>query len=155
MLVLQQFRSSEEVGVYFAVVKTLALVSFIHYAMSATTAHRFAEYHALGDQPRLAAYVAQAIKAAVKRDEIEQIAMLAGGGVGPFAGGAFAVVRTFETDEQAATRLVGDIADQPIAALASPIGQIIPAHALRILREAPGKVCGGAERSHVTPPACR
>ena len=43
VLVLQQFRSSEEVGVYFAVVKTLALVSFIHYAMSATTAHRFAE----------------------------------------------------------------------------------------------------------------
>ena len=50
VLVLQQFRSSEEVGVYFAVVKTLALVSFIHYAMSATTAHRFAEYHALGDK---------------------------------------------------------------------------------------------------------
>ena len=50
MLVLQQFRSSEEVGVYFAVVKTLALVSFIHYAMAATTAHRFAEYHALGDK---------------------------------------------------------------------------------------------------------
>jgi O-antigen/teichoic acid export membrane protein len=62
VLVLQQFRSSEEVGVYFAVVKTLALVSFIHYAMSATTAHRFAEYHAQGDKARLAAYVAHAIK---------------------------------------------------------------------------------------------
>jgi len=62
VLVLQQFRSSEEVGVYFAVVKTLALVSFVHYAMSATTAHRFAEYHALGDKPRLSAYVAHAIK---------------------------------------------------------------------------------------------
>jgi O-antigen/teichoic acid export membrane protein len=62
VLVLQQFRSSEEVGVYFAVVKTLALVSFIHYAMSATTAHRFAEYHALGDRERLSAYVAHAIK---------------------------------------------------------------------------------------------
>jgi O-antigen/teichoic acid export membrane protein len=61
VLVLQQFRSSEEVGVYFAVVKTLALVSFIHYAMSATTAHRFAEYHALGDKERLSAYVAHAI----------------------------------------------------------------------------------------------
>src|SRR2546430_4210091 len=48
VLVLQQFRSSEEVGVYFAVVKTLALESFIHYAMSATTAHRFAGYNALG-----------------------------------------------------------------------------------------------------------
>jgi O-antigen/teichoic acid export membrane protein len=62
VLMLQQFRSSEEVGVYFAVVKTLALVSFIHYAMSATTAHRFAEYHAIGDRARLAAYLAHAIK---------------------------------------------------------------------------------------------
>jgi O-antigen/teichoic acid export membrane protein len=61
VLVLQQFRPSEEVGVYFAVVKTLALVSFIHYAMSATTAHRFAEYHATGDNERLSAYVAHAI----------------------------------------------------------------------------------------------
>ena len=62
VLVLQQFRPSEEVGIYFAVVKTLALVSFIHYAMSATTAHRFAEYHAAGDKARLSAYVAHAIK---------------------------------------------------------------------------------------------
>ncbi len=62
VLVLQQFRSSEEVGIYFAVIKTLALVSFIHYAMSATTAHRFSEYHASGDKERLSAYVAYAIK---------------------------------------------------------------------------------------------
>ena len=62
VLMLQQFRPPQEVGVYFAVVKTLALVSFIHYAMSATTAHRFAEYHAVGDKERLSAYVAYAIK---------------------------------------------------------------------------------------------
>jgi O-antigen/teichoic acid export membrane protein len=62
VLLLQQFRTSQEVGVYFAVVKTLAIVSFIHYAMSATTAHRFAEYHATGDKARLSAYVAHAIK---------------------------------------------------------------------------------------------
>ncbi|WP_041748041.1 flippase [Bradyrhizobium cosmicum] len=61
VLVLQQFRPSDEVGVYFAVVKTLALVSFIHYAMSATTAHRFAEYNASGDKARLSAYVTHAI----------------------------------------------------------------------------------------------
>lgn len=61
VLVLQQFRKPEEVGVYFAVVKTLALVSFVHYAMSATTAHRFAEYNALGDKERLSAYMAHAI----------------------------------------------------------------------------------------------
>lgn len=62
ILMLQQFRSSEEVGVYFAVVKTLALVSFIHYAMSATTAHRFAAYNAAGDKEGLSAYVQHAIK---------------------------------------------------------------------------------------------
>ncbi len=62
VLILQQFRSSEEVGIYFAVVKTLALVSFIHYAMSATTAHRFAEYNAQGDKERLSAYVTHAIQ---------------------------------------------------------------------------------------------
>ena len=62
VLMLQLFRPSEEVGIYFAVVKTLALVSFIHYAMSATTAHRFSEYHATGDSARLSAYVAHAIK---------------------------------------------------------------------------------------------
>jgi O-antigen/teichoic acid export membrane protein len=61
VLMLQQFRASEEVGIYFAVVKTLALVSFIHYAMAATTAHRFAEYNAVGDKQRLSAYVAHAI----------------------------------------------------------------------------------------------
>ena len=61
VLLLQQFRRPEEVGIYFAVVKTLALVSFIHYAMSATTAHRFAEYNAQGDKARLSAYVAHAI----------------------------------------------------------------------------------------------
>ena len=37
-------------------------VSFIHYAMSATTAHRFAEYNAAGDMARLSAYVTHAIK---------------------------------------------------------------------------------------------
>lgn len=62
VLVLQLFRPSEEVGVYFAVVKTLALVSFVHFAMSATTAHRFAEYNAAGDRAGLAAYLVHAAK---------------------------------------------------------------------------------------------
>src|SRR5215813_3894696 len=79
VLVLQQFRPSEEVGVYFAVVKTLALVSFIHYAMSATTAHRFAEYHALGDETRLSAYVAHAINWTFWPSLIATIALLAMG----------------------------------------------------------------------------
>jgi O-antigen/teichoic acid export membrane protein len=62
ILVLQAFRPSDEVGIYHAIVKTLALVSFIHYAMAATTAHRFSEYHVAGDRARLSVYLAHAIK---------------------------------------------------------------------------------------------
>ena len=79
VLLLQQFRPPEEVGVYFAVVKTLALVSFIHYAMSATTAHRFAEYNALGDKGRLSAYVAHAINWTFWPSLAATIALLAAG----------------------------------------------------------------------------
>jgi len=79
ILVLQQYRSAEEVGIYFAVVKTLALVSFIHYAMSATTAHRFTEYYAAGDTERLSAYVAHAIKWTFWPSLVATLALLAMG----------------------------------------------------------------------------
>jgi len=62
VLVLQYFRPSEDVGIYYSVVKTLALVSFVHYAMSASTAHRFSEYHTSGDHEKLSRYLAHAIK---------------------------------------------------------------------------------------------
>ena len=62
ILVLQQFRPPDEVAVYYAAAKTLALVSFIHYSMSATTAHRFSAYHVAGDRAGLAAFIAQSIK---------------------------------------------------------------------------------------------
>ncbi len=62
VLVLQFFRPSEDVGIYYAVIKTLALVSFVHYAMSATTSHRFVQYHAAGDREGLAAYLVHAAK---------------------------------------------------------------------------------------------
>ncbi len=62
ILVLQQFRPPDEVAVYYAAAKTLALVSFIYYAISATTAHRFSVYHVAGDRAGLSAFVAQSIK---------------------------------------------------------------------------------------------
>jgi O-antigen/teichoic acid export membrane protein len=62
VLVLQYFRPSEDVGIYYSVVKTLALVSFVHYAMSASTAHRFSEYHTSGDHEKLSSYLSHAIK---------------------------------------------------------------------------------------------
>jgi O-antigen/teichoic acid export membrane protein len=62
VLVLQYFRPSEDVGIYYSVVKTLALISFVHYAMAASTAHRFSEYYTSGDRDRLSTYLAHAIK---------------------------------------------------------------------------------------------
>jgi O-antigen/teichoic acid export membrane protein len=62
ILVLQQFRPPDEVAVYYAAAKTLALVSFIYYAISATSAHRFSVYHVAGDRAGLSAFIRQSIR---------------------------------------------------------------------------------------------
>jgi O-antigen/teichoic acid export membrane protein len=62
VLVLQLFRPPDEVAVYYAAAKTLALVAFIHYSIAATTAHRFSVYHVAGDHKALSAFLAQSIK---------------------------------------------------------------------------------------------
>jgi O-antigen/teichoic acid export membrane protein len=62
VLVLQYFRPPNEVAVYYGAAKTLALVSFIYYSISATTAHRFSSYHVAGDHAGLSAFIAQSIK---------------------------------------------------------------------------------------------
>jgi len=62
VLVLQHFRSPDEVALYYGAAKTLALVSFIYYSISATIAHRFSGYHAVGDRAGLSALIAQSIK---------------------------------------------------------------------------------------------
>jgi O-antigen/teichoic acid export membrane protein len=62
VLVLQHFRPSDEVAVYYAAVKTLALVSFVYYSVSATAAHRFSGYHVNGDHDGLSAFISQSIK---------------------------------------------------------------------------------------------
>ena len=62
ILALQQFRPPDEVAVYYAAAKTLALVSFIYYAISATSAHRFSGYPVGGDREGLEAFIAQSIK---------------------------------------------------------------------------------------------
>jgi O-antigen/teichoic acid export membrane protein len=62
ILVLQQFVSPEQVAIYYAALKTLALVTFVHFAVSATTMHRFSHYHSAGDRRRLSEFLAQAIR---------------------------------------------------------------------------------------------
>jgi O-antigen/teichoic acid export membrane protein len=62
VLVLQAFRPPNEVGVYYAAVKTLSLVAFIYFSVAQTLAHKFAEYHVGGDRKRLAEFLAVAVR---------------------------------------------------------------------------------------------
>ena len=91
---------------------------------------------------RLVESITQPVQATIHGDEVEEITMLTGGGVGPFAGGALAAVGSTQADEQAATRRVGNVADQPVAAFAMPVGEIVAANRLGIARETVGQVGG-------------
>lgn len=62
VLLLQQFRPPDNVAIYYAAAKTLALVSFIYYSIAMTSAHRFSSYHAAGDRAGLAALLRQTIR---------------------------------------------------------------------------------------------
>jgi O-antigen/teichoic acid export membrane protein len=62
VLMLQQFRPPDEVGIYYAAAKTLALVAFVYFSVSAATAPRFSEYHVAGDRDRLAVFLANTIQ---------------------------------------------------------------------------------------------
>ncbi len=62
VLVLQLFRPPNEVGIYYAASKTMALVAFIYFSVAQTLAHKFAEYHVAGDRARLAGFLAVAVR---------------------------------------------------------------------------------------------
>ena len=52
IIVLKQFRSAEDVAIYYAASKTIALVSFIYYSVAQTIAHKFVEYDVSGNRAR-------------------------------------------------------------------------------------------------------
>jgi hypothetical protein len=56
VLLVGYFMRPEDVAVYFATVKTLALVHFVYFAVKAGAAQRYAQYAHSGDQARLAAF---------------------------------------------------------------------------------------------------
>ncbi len=62
VLLLRQFRPPDEVAVYYAAAKTLALVAFVSFSVSAATAHKFSEYHVAGNKAELSAFLAESIK---------------------------------------------------------------------------------------------
>jgi O-antigen/teichoic acid export membrane protein len=61
-LILQAFVGPADIAIYYAATKTLALVNFIYFAVSAACAHRFSEYHVAGEHEKLAAFIADATR---------------------------------------------------------------------------------------------
>jgi O-antigen/teichoic acid export membrane protein len=62
ILTLEHFRSPDEVAVYYAGARLLAVVAFIYFAIAGATTHKFTEYHVAGDKDRLASFFAETIK---------------------------------------------------------------------------------------------
>lgn len=62
IMMVGYFMRPEQTGVYFATVKTLALVHFVYFAVKAGAAHRFAQYKASGEQSRYASIINDTIR---------------------------------------------------------------------------------------------
>lgn len=62
VLVVSLYMGPADVGVYYAVVKVLALVSFVPFAVTAASAHKFAQYNTLGDAARLESFVRDTVR---------------------------------------------------------------------------------------------
>ena len=61
VLMIGWFMAPEDVAVYFATVKTLALVHFVYFAVKAGVAQRYAQYAHGGDHARLAAFARETV----------------------------------------------------------------------------------------------
>ncbi len=62
ILVLSLYVSPSDVAVYFAALKTISLVAFVHFAVGAATANRFSAHNALGEKTKLQRAVRDAVK---------------------------------------------------------------------------------------------
>lgn len=62
ILAIEHFRSPDEVAVYYASARLLAIVAFVYFAIAGATTHKFTEYHVSGNKERLASFFAETIK---------------------------------------------------------------------------------------------
>lgn len=62
ILALEHLRSPDDVAVYYAGARLLAIVAFIYFAISGATTHKFTQYHVSGDKARLASFFAETIR---------------------------------------------------------------------------------------------
>ncbi|HET9716930.1 MAG TPA: lipopolysaccharide biosynthesis protein [Pseudolabrys sp.] len=62
IIVLEHLRSPEDVAVYYAAARLLAIVAFVYFAIAGATTHRFSEYYVAGDRERLAAFFKDTVR---------------------------------------------------------------------------------------------
>jgi O-antigen/teichoic acid export membrane protein len=62
VVILEYLGGPDQVAVYYAAAKTLSLVAFVSFSVSAVSARRFSAYWACGQRDRIETYLAQAIK---------------------------------------------------------------------------------------------
>jgi O-antigen/teichoic acid export membrane protein len=59
ILALEHLRSPDEVAVYYAGARLLAIVAFVYFAIAGATTHKFTKYHVAGDTERLKSFFAE------------------------------------------------------------------------------------------------
>ena len=62
ILALEHLRSPDEVAVYYAAARLLALVAFVYFAIAGATTHKFTQYHIAGDKEKLAKFFGETIR---------------------------------------------------------------------------------------------
>lgn len=62
ILALEHYRTPDEVAVYYAGARLLAIVAFVYFAIAGATTHKFTQYHVAGDKARLASFFAETIR---------------------------------------------------------------------------------------------
>jgi len=62
VILLDLFRPPDDVAVYYAATKIMAIGAFVSFAVANSTAYRFVEYSVGGDSERLATFVQQTVR---------------------------------------------------------------------------------------------
>ncbi len=62
ILIAGAFLPPADVAVYYAAVKTLALVHFVYFAVKAGAAHRYSQYHNAGDRMQYEGFVRETVR---------------------------------------------------------------------------------------------
>lgn len=62
VLLLDLFVTPDQIGIYFAAARTISLIAFIHFAVSAATMPRFASLNARGDMEGVRSFLAESRK---------------------------------------------------------------------------------------------